>query len=189
MSVEESLRKRRSVRAFGTGSLSLQDLSQLLWAAQGVTDPLGLRSAPSAGALYPLTLFLVAGDVARLPAGLYRYTPSSHALEPVQTGDLRGGMVDAALHQDWMRGVPITLVVTAHYSRTTSKYGDRGVRYVHIESGHVAQNVYLQATALNLGTTIVGAFRDEQLKAALGLPNDAHPICLLPIGRPAEASR
>ena len=189
MPLEEALRTRRSVRSFGDGPVPLQDLSQLLWAAQGTTDPTGLRAAPSAGALYPLVVYAVAGNVASLPAGLYRYDPSAHALSLVQAGDRRAELSGAALRQDWIGGAAVSLVVAALFRRTTAKYGDRGVRYVHMEAGHVAQNIYLQATALHLGTTVVGAFQDDRLNAVLGLPADEDPLCILPVGRPAAAGR
>jgi len=184
--LERTLRLRRSVRAFDKRALTLRELSQLLWAAQGVTDPPGYRTAPSAGALYPLSIYVVVGNVASLSSGIYVYEPSQHRLQRVRGGDARPDLSTAALGQDWIRQAPVSLVIAATYHRTTTKYGDRGRRYVHMEVGHAAQNVYLQATALGLGTTVVGAFRDEQLKSVLSMRKAEEPFCILPVGRPSD---
>jgi SagB-type dehydrogenase family enzyme len=183
MSVEAMLASRRSIRDFRDEAMSLADLAQLVWAAQGVTDPEGYRTAPSAGALYPLELYVVVGDVPGLDQALYRYVPAEHALEPVIDGDLRSGVGRAALDQDWITRAPAILVFAAETARTTRKYGDRGIRYVHIEVGHAAENVYLQAGALGLGTTIVGAFSDDAVKRALRLNAQLEPLAIMPVGR------
>ena len=182
--VEQALLRRRSVREFASEPLSLPAVSQLLWAAQGVTDPDGKRSAPSAGALYPLEVHLVAGAVSGLRPGVYRYDPGEHKLEIRAEGDARARVASAALDQDWVADAPAILVITAVYGRTARKYGERSARYVHIEAGHAAQNVYLQAVALGLGTTLVGAFRDPELAAAVELPSREKPLALLPVGKP-----
>jgi len=183
----EALQRRRSVRAYAPRSLDLQQVAQLLWAAQGCNDPAGLRTAPSAGALYPLELLLVAGDVSGLESGLYRYRPASHSLETLQRGDLRAGLADAAFSQRWLADSPALLVITAIYERTTGKYGTRGRRYVHIEVGHAAQNALLQAAALGLGAAVVGAFEDSVVASLLGVPGGEQPLYLLPVGWPAAA--
>lgn len=182
ISVEEAIKKRRSTRKFGHDNLKFDDVSQLLWAAQGITGRRGFRAAPSAGALYPLELYIVAGDVAGLSAGVYRYRPKKHDLVLVTTGDHRGQLAKAALGQSWVRHAPAVLVFTSVYERTMGKYGERGRRYAHIEVGHAAQNVYLQATARDIGTVMVGAFTDKAVKEALGLPADHEPLGLMPIG-------
>lgn len=182
-SLELALAKRRSIRDYSREPLKLQELSQLLWAAQGVTDPRGLRTAPSAGGLYPLEVYVVAGDIEGLPEGAYKYIPNSHALTMVLEGDRRRDLCDAALGQSWVGNAPATIVITAVYERTTIKYGERGVRYVHIEVGHAAQNLCLQATALNLGAVTVGAFYDDRVKAILNLPDNEQPLYLIPVGR------
>ena len=184
VSVERALAVRRSVRAFAPEPLPLAAVSQLVWAAQGVTDPAGLRTAPSAGALYPLELHLVAGAVSGLRPGVYRYDPGRHQLRLESEGDPRPRVAAAALAQDWVAEAPAIVVLSSVAERTVRKYGERGTRYVHMEVGHAAQNVYLQATALGLGTTMVGAFRDEELARALGLAGDVKPLALLPIGKP-----
>lgn len=183
MTVEAALRSRQSIREFRPGSVTIAEIAQILWAAQGMTDRAGHRTAPSAGALYPLEIVLIAGDVESLPAGLYRYGPHEHALEPGPLGDRRAAAADAALGQGWIADAQAILVVSAVAERTTGKYGRRGVRYIQIEAGHAAQNVYLQVEALGLGTTIVGAFDDDAVAAVAELRRNETPLCLLPVGR------
>jgi SagB-type dehydrogenase family enzyme len=187
VAVERALSLRRSVRAFAPETLPLSNVSQLLWAAQGITDAAGRRTAPSAGALYPLEVYVVAGAVSGMRAGLYRYEAQQHRLALASEGDPRAGVAQAALEQDWLAEAPVIFVLVAVYERTERKYGDRAARYVHMEVGHVAQNVYLQASALGLGTTMVGAFRDAELARVLELPGDAKPLALLPVGKPRQA--
>jgi SagB-type dehydrogenase family enzyme len=182
--VERALQSRRSLRKFAPEPLSLAAASQLLWAAQGITDRKGLRTAPSAGALYPLEILLVAGNLSGVRAGVYRYDPEGHRLLRVLDGDRREHVAEAALDQDWIAEAPAILVIAAVYERTARKYKRRSQRYVHIEAGHAAQNIYLQATALGLGTTMVGAFHDDELARAVGLKRDEEPIGLLPVGKP-----
>lgn len=182
--VERALAARRSVRSFASEPLPLSSSSQLLWAAQGITHPAGLRTAPSAGALYPLELYLVAGRVSELKPGVYRYDPDRRLLVLVREGDRRAQIARAARGQDWIGEAPAILVIAAIYQRTERKYGDRAARYVHMEVGHAAQNVYLQAEALGLGTTMVGAFDDEALARELDLPAHEKPLALLPVGQP-----
>ena len=170
VSIEEALAARRSVRRFGAGSLTIAEIGQLLWAAQGSIGLGGYRTAPSAGATYPLELYLAAGSVEDLLAGLYCYSVHEHDLALLRRGDLRQEVAAAAFHQDWIATAAIVLVIAADYRRTEADYGSRGKRYVHIEAGHVGQNVYLQAVRLGLGTTEVGAFGDRAIKKALGLP-------------------
>ncbi len=181
MSVEEAIKKRRSVREFGRGSLALEDVSQLLWAAQGMTGG-GSRAVPSAGALYPLEIYVVAGNVEGLSPGVYRYRSRNHKLLRVASGERRKSLASAALGQSWVRRAPMVLVIASVYERTTEKYGQRGRRYVHIEVGHAAQNIYLQAAALGLATVLVGAFHDSEVQGALDLPSDHEPLGLMPVG-------
>jgi len=183
MSVEEALSRRRSVREYAAGPLQLAEVSQLLWAAQGVTAEWGGRAAPSAGGLYPLEVLLVAGEVAGLAPGVYRYTPAAHNLALIREGDLRASLAAAALDQQWVSQASTNIVITAIYARTTGKYGDRGVRYVDMEAGHAAQNICLEATALGLGTGTIGAFHDDRVKELLDLAADEIPLYILPVGR------
>lgn len=182
VSLEHALAERRSVREFERGALTLAQVAQLLWAAQGVTHRDGARTAPSAGALYPLELYLAAGEVRDLAAGLYRYVPGKHQLEPVVAVDLRPGLCAAALEQECVAKGAVVFVFTAVERRTTRKYGPRGVRYVHIEVGHAAQNLVLQATALGLGSVTVGAFDDAAVARLLDLPRGETPLYLVPVG-------
>lgn len=183
ISVEEALLSRRSVRDYTGASLTLQEVSQLLWAAQGITAPRGYRTAPSAGALYPLEVYVVAGDVQNLAQAVYHYKPGEHELVRVMDGDKRAELAAAALGQSWVEEGAIDIVLTAFYGRTTRKYGDRGIRYVHIEAGHAAQNLCLQATALELGLVTVGAFSDDRVSEILGLAGDETPLYIIPVGR------
>jgi SagB-type dehydrogenase family enzyme len=184
VAVERALALRRSVREFAPEPLPLATASQLLWAAQGITGPEGHRTAPSAGALYPLEVYLVAGAVSGVRPGVYHYDPRRHRLVLVKEGDARASVARAALDQDWVGEAPAIVVLAGVYQRTARKYRRRAPRYVHMEMGHAAQNVYLQAVALGLGTTIVGAFRDEELARVLGLPERSEPLGLMPVGRP-----
>jgi len=183
LSLEQSLLNRRSIRNYTGEPLTLQELSQLLWAAQGLTDPRGFRAAPSAGGLYPLELYIVAGDVEGLTAGIYRYQPDGHQLVKTGDGDKRAELAGAALGQEWVEEGAVSIVFTAVYERTTGKYGDRGVRYVHMEVGHAAQNLCLQATALGLGAVTVGAFHDNQVSKLLNVPAEEEPLYIIPVGR------
>ena len=183
VSLEQSLLERRSVRNYSGQPLTLEEVSQLLWAAQGITNPAGFRTAPSAGALYPLELYMVAGDVEGLEAGVYRYQPDGHRLAKTLDGDKRAQLAEAVLEQEWVEEGAVDFVFTAVYERTTGKYGERGIRYVHIEVGHAAQNLCLQATALGLGAVTVGAFYDDQVSQVLGLPAEEQPLYVIPVGR------
>jgi len=180
--LEHAFAERRSVREFARGALTLPQVAQLLWAAQGVTHRNGARTAPSAGALYPLELYLVAGEVRDLAPGLYRYVASRHQLEPLAAGDLRRDLCDAALEQECVAEGAVVFVFAAVEPRTTRKYGPRGVRYVHIEVGHAAQNLALQATVLGLGSVTVGAFDDDAVVHLLHLPKGEAPLYLMPVG-------
>ncbi len=182
MSLEEAIQLRRSARKFGRRPPDLEDVSQLLWAAQGITDSGGFRTAPSAGALYPLELYVVAGNVEGLSAGVYRYRPKSHELVHMTSGDLRRPLASAALDQNWVRRAPAVMVITSVYERSMKKYRQRGRRYAHMEVGHAAQNVYLQAAARGLATVLVGAFKDKEVQDVLGLPQDHEPLGLMPVG-------
>jgi SagB-type dehydrogenase family enzyme len=183
VSIEEVLRARRSVREYRSESISIQAVSQLLWAAQGVSGPDGQRTAPSAGALYPLEVYLVAGWVEHLEAGVYRYGPLDHDLRGVVNGDVRGPLAAATGGQPQVGSGAATIAITANYSRTIRKYGDRGVRYVQMEVGHVVENIHLQAIPLGLGTVIVGAFDDSETRRVLSVAESEDVLALMPLGR------
>jgi SagB-type dehydrogenase family enzyme len=182
-SIEKTLLERRSVRTFRDESLTLEETSQLLWSAQGITNPRGYRAAPSAGALYPLETYIVVGNVMELSPGVYRYTPSEHDLRMIQKGDVRGALSKASLGQSSVRNAPLVLVLSAVYRRITSKYGERGIRYTWIEVGHVGQNVSLQAISLGLGSVMIGAFRDDEVKLVMKFGANEDPLYIIPIGR------
>lgn len=173
-----ALTARRSLHEYSTQGLTEHEVGQLLWAAQGVTSPDGLRTAPSAGALYPLTVSVA------LPEGLRRYTPGGHRIERVSSRDVRAPLAEAAVGQTWIGGAPAVFAIAGNIARTAAKYGDRGERYVHLEAGHAAQNLLLQATALGLGGVSVGAFDDDRVGGILGLIDGDQPLYLLPIGHP-----
>ncbi|MHC4340605.1 MAG: SagB/ThcOx family dehydrogenase [Planctomycetota bacterium] len=181
LSLEEALARRRSVRAFDKTPLTRTEIGQLMWAAQGMTGSRGERTAPSAGALYPLELYAITAD------GFFHYQPRGHRLERLRDDDLREKAYETALRQSAIRRAPAVIVVTAVYERTAKKYGEkRSPRYVHMEAGHAAQNILLQAVALGLGAVPIGAFHDDPLRESLGLPADHRPLYLIPVGRPAR---
>ena len=172
MTVEEAIRKRRSVRNYSPKSLSIQQLSQLLFAAQGITGKMygqPLRSTPSAGALYPFEIYLVVNNVQGLSRGIYHYVIRNHELEFIKPGDFSGQITDAGLEQDMLGEADVTFILSAIFDRTRQKYGERGFRYVYIEAGHISQNIYLQAVSLGLGSVGVGAFLDEKVNQLVGI--------------------
>ena len=183
MSVEHALRVRRSVRSYKNDPLNLSEISQILWSAQGITHPRGFRTVPSAGALYPLELYVVAGNIKSLSPAIYRYKPDDHLLLKIVSGDRRSELSRAALRQSAIRKAPAVLLICAVYERTTAKYGQRSMRYVHMEVGHVAQNACLQAIALGLNTVVIGAFQDAEVKMIANLAVEEQPLYIVPIGR------
>lgn len=182
-SVEKALQERRSIRDYQKLPITLSELSQLLWAAQGISGSGGRRTAPSAGALYPLEVYAVIGNVTGLSAGIYLYNPHKHELAGIAAGDSRAALCKAALGQTPVKNAAAVLVFSAVYERTTIKYGERGIRYVHMEAGHAAQNVYLQAVSLDLGTVVIGAFHDEQVRTVLRLSGQEQPLYIMPVGK------
>lgn len=182
ISVEQAIKERRSIRNFKDKPLTLEIVSQLLWAGQGVTNEEGLRAAPSAGATYPIELYVVVGKVIGLDAGVYKYDCGTHALLQVSDGDKRAELSDATLGQPSVRIGQIDIVICGVYERTGTKYGARAERYVCMEAGHVAQNIYLQGVALGLGTVTVGAINDEEIRRVIGNKLDERPLYVMPIG-------
>lgn len=177
MSLEETILRRRSIRSFTPKELSLEQISQILWATQGITERVrGFRAAPSAGATYPLEIYLIKGD------GVFHYNVRNHSLKKTGGNDVRNEIVWAAWGQSFIKQAPISIVICAVRSRTTSRYGRRGNRYVDIEVGHAAENLHLQAVALGLASVPIGAFTDSEVKRILGLPRDTDPIYIIPVG-------
>jgi SagB-type dehydrogenase family enzyme len=188
MSVEEAIVRRRSVRDFSREPLPLGALSQILWAAQGITDSdAGFRAAPSAGALYPLELYVVVRKegVEGLPEGVYHYEPKGHGLTLIKDGNFTSDLEAATWDQEIVKEAAATIVMTGVFSRTAAKYGRRGSQYVFQESGHAAQNVFLQAAALGIGTVVMGAFSESAVRRVIGIGSDERPLYVQPIGAPA----
>jgi SagB-type dehydrogenase family enzyme len=180
VTVEQALWYRRSVRAFADESLSMKQVGQLLWAAQGLNRGLAGRTAPSAGATYPMELYLVAGKVKGLKPGVYHYGIDGHSLVLMQDGDHRAELAEAALGQKSIVTAPVVLVLAAEFGRTAKRYAERAPRYVYMEAGHVGENVHLQSEALGLGTVMIGAFQDDRVKKFLGIRQE--PLYIMPVG-------
>ncbi len=179
LSLEAALDRRRSIRSFTNEALTAEQIGQLVWAAQGITDPQGFRTAPSAGALYPLECYVATA------AGVFHYEPGPHRLQPRVAEDLRAALAGAALNQSAIREAPAVVVITAVYERTALKYGEfRARRYAMLEAGHAAQNVLLEAVAIGLGAVPIGAFDDGRVARLLGLEDREAPLYLMPVGHP-----
>lgn len=184
-SIEEALQKRRSIREYRNEPLTLSQVSQILWAAQGISEPrFGGRTAPSAGALYPLEIYLAVRKAENLEPGVYHYLPANHCLEKILKNEVSAKLAAAALDQAFIMEAPVILIITGVYERTKQKYGERGIRYVHLEAGHAAQNVCLEAQSLKLGTVTVGAFDDKTVQKILNLSSKETPLYFMPIGKP-----
>jgi SagB-type dehydrogenase family enzyme len=194
ISLEETILRRRSVRRYRKEPLDLSQLSQILWSAQGVTGSRGFRAAPSAGATYPLEIFVVVGEQSvvikeakqapeELQAGIYHYEPDSHSLSLGKASDLRPDLARATMDQEFIIDAPAAVVICALYHRTSCRYGRRAERYVHMEVGHTGENIHLQAVALGLATVEVGAFQDEEVREVLGLEEQFKPLYVMPVGR------
>jgi len=183
VTLEETLKERRSIREFSEEPLTSQEVSQLLWAMQGITEKSGKRTAPSAGALYPLEIYLLCGNVKNIAAGVYKYNPFKHQILKIKEGDKREEISYASLGQPWVKNASVNFIIAAVYERTTRKYGEKGIRYVHIEVGHAAQNLLLQATALRIGAVPVGAFDENEVRKVIGLKNNEQPLYIISVGR------
>ncbi|MEM2112425.1 MAG: SagB/ThcOx family dehydrogenase [Candidatus Bathyarchaeia archaeon] len=192
LTVEETILLRRSIREYTSNPVNLSDLAMILWAAYGITEPnLGFKATPSAGATYPLEVYVVIGEIGVkskegfLGGGVYRYEPDSHSLLLVKSGDYRRELMEAALGQSWVSEAPLNIVICAVFERTASVYGERGrIRYVPMEAGHAGQNIYLMATALNYGTVVVGAFYDELVSKVIDAKPEEKPLYIIPVGVP-----
>ncbi|MDD5282233.1 MAG: SagB/ThcOx family dehydrogenase [Candidatus Omnitrophica bacterium] len=177
VSLEEAIAKRRSVRNFKVNNLSLSEISQLLWAAQGITDPQsGLRASPSAGALYPMEIYIINAD------GYFQYIPQKHILKVLSLDDLKDQLSAASLGQASVKNAPMSIIICGVPERITKKYKERGIRYMYIEAGHIAQNIHLEAVALGLGSVPIGAFDDNKVRSILTLPEDQMPLYIIPVG-------
>jgi SagB-type dehydrogenase family enzyme len=182
ITVEEALVKRRSIREYTDKPLSLQEVSQLFFAAQGITGKLYgtlLRTAPSAGALYPFEIYLIVNNVNATKRGIYHYSPLDHSIVLIKEGDFRKELMQASLSQEMMRDAGIVIVLSAIFDRMRSKYGERGYRYVYMEAGYISQNIYLQATSLGLGSVVVGAFIDKDINNLIGVDGKKEAVIAL----------
>ncbi|MBI4833829.1 MAG: SagB/ThcOx family dehydrogenase [Planctomycetes bacterium] len=183
LSLEETLSLRRSVRTFKDEALTDTQIGQILWAADGLSAPVETRAnrtAPSAGAIYPVELYAVTKD------GIYKYNLVSHSLKLIEAGDNREELSKACLGQGCVKSAPLSIIISGDYKKCSGKYRDRAQRYVDIEAGHIAQNIHLQAVALELGSVPVGAFQDDQVKALLNLPDNEYPVYIIPVGHPKK---
>ena len=195
--LEEAIAWRRSIREYKDEPITIENLSMLLWAAQGLTEfKYGFRSAPSAGGTYPLEVYVsisgkgvLVNGAEYLPSGSYKYYGFDHSIKLIKSGDVREDLAKASLNQEWVRKAPVSLVVFAVYERTMKVYGQRGEKYVHMEDGHVGQNIYLMVTALNLGAVVIGAFHDEQVKDTMGVEENEQPLYVIPVGVSKEPYR
>ncbi len=183
MSVEKALTQRRSIRSYRQAPLNLQEVSQLLWAAQGINNERGFRTAPSAGATYPLDMFVMVNNVGGLAKGIYKYLPHKNQLEMIHRNDVAQELARAALSQAMITDAGMVLIFAAVFERTTQRYDERGIRYVYNEVGHAGQNVHLQAAALNLGTVVIGAYRDQEVEEVLNLDEQYKVLYLMPVGK------
>lgn len=183
MSLEETMVLRRSIRSYLDLPLSIHELSQLLWAAQGINNERGFRTAPSAGATFPLEMFVVVNNVENLDKGIYHYHPQGHQMTFIRSVDVAEPLFTACLSQSMILDSGAILVFAAIYERTTARYGERGVRYIYNEVGHASQNVHLQAAALDLGTVVIGAYRDDEVEEILQLGDEYRVLYLMPVGK------
>ena len=184
MPIEQTLQKRRSIRSYSDKPLTLQEISQLAWSAQGISDERsGFRTAPSAGATYPMEIYLLVTGLADVADGVYRYNNRKHTLEKKINGDMRQNLFEVSLRQPSITNAPVVMVITGVLERTEQRYGQRALRYVYMEAGHVAQNVYLQGVVLDVGTVVIGAFQDEGVSRVMELEDGEHPLYIMPLGK------
>ncbi|MBI5680401.1 MAG: SagB/ThcOx family dehydrogenase [Methanobacterium sp.] len=191
MSVEQAIHDRRSVRKYTNESLTLNDVSQLLWAAYGVTEASkNFKTVPSGGHTYPLEIYLIVGNgsVKGLDSGFYHYVPQNHSLEKILDGDLREKFAKASHNQLWIKEAPVNIVITGNDDKMMNKYKDNklSIRFVDIEAGHSGQNIYLQAQAMNLATVAIGSFYEDQVINILHLPSNERIIYSFPVGHSAK---
>ena len=178
VSLEQSLHDRRSAREYAATPLTLDEIGQLLWAGQGITDDDGHRTAPSAGARYPLELYAVTATE------LMHYLPAGHRVEQRADTTILGALPEAAFDQEFVGNAPLVVVIAADPARTEQEYGAMAGDLVQREAGHAAQNILLQATALGLVAVPVGGFDPATVEGLLALPPDQAVQYLIPIGRP-----
>ena len=177
LSLEYALTERRSLRSYEEGPLNLAEISQILWAGQGISHPRGYRTAPSAGAIYPMSLYIFLED------GIYRYEPKAHAMERLDEEDRRRELAAAALGQSSISSAPMVVVIVADVQKSAAKYQERAVRYCDMEAGHIGQNIALQAEVMGLGVVTIGAYDDKAVGKILDLPSKMRVCYVIPVGR------
>ena len=183
VSVEETLLRRRSVREYLPGTLSLSEISQLLWSAYGITSEDGFRTAPSAGGLFPLRIYLASANIEGLAAGLYKYNSGEHALELKKEGPVIDQITAATFFQDYISGAAAVLIISADYTGPNKEYGEQGPKFTWMDLGHLGQNVHLQAVALDIGTVAVAAVRPGEIEKIVGTPPEEEVLYLMPLGK------
>lgn len=183
VSIEQALKERRSIRKYKNEPITLEQAAQLLWAAQGITSAQGFRTAPSAGALYPLEIYVAVGNVVNLPAGIYHYLPAEQSLEKLSDKDVRPELATTTGEASTVKDGAMDIIIVGEYMKPVQKYGERGKQFVHMEAGHVSENIYLQAVSLKLGTVAIGGFNDDAVKRILNLSKTAHPLYIMPVGK------
>ena len=177
VSIEKALLERRSIRSYKEEPLTLNDLSQVLWAAQGITEPKkGLRAAPSPRAVYLLEIYVLPGNVTDLPMGTYRYEPQGHELVKTADGNKKAELFQAA-GQAPIKNAPLALVITGLSEKTQNP------AWMYLEAGHAAENVYLQSVSLKLGTVAMAGFKEDEVRKVLNLPEKERVIYIMPIGK------
>jgi SagB-type dehydrogenase family enzyme len=183
MTLNEALTLRRSVRSYSEAPLSLPEISQLLWSAQGITNESGFRTAPSAGATFPIEMYLLVNNALELTKGVYHFDPFTNTLDLISSEDLSAPLTRASLSQAMISDASVVLIFGAVFERTGARYGERGERYVYNEIGHASQNVHLQVAAMGLGTVVIGAFRDDEVEKVLNLGEEIRVLYLMPVGK------
>ena len=181
--IEEALFKKRSIAKYKNVPITCSDLSQVLWASQGIAESKDPKKSPSTEALFPLEVYAIIANVIGIPAGIYQYRPHTNELVRIAAGDMRNEIAKAALGRKSVRTAPAVIVVSAVYVRTTSKLGEKGIRYAHMEAGHAAQNISLQAVALNLGSVMIGSFHESDLKKIMHMDDREQPMYIIPVGK------
>ncbi len=187
MSVEQAINDRRSVRRYTNESLTLQDVSQLMWAAQGITDnKTKFRTVPSGGHTFPLEVYILVGknSVKGLNEGVYHYNPFNNTLEQILGNDVRPELSQAANGQPWVKEAPVDIIITGNYQKMIDKYKDEklSTRFVDMEAGHAGQNIYLESESLNLATVALGSFKDDQVHQILNIPSNENTLYIYPVG-------
>ncbi len=184
LTVEEALQQRRSIRSFQDSYLTMDELGQILWAAQGITDDNYKRTAPSAWATYPLEIYVAVNNVEDIHQWVYYYDNKNHELKRIVKGNVSDELTSAALGQSFVGDAAVNFIIAGKYERTTLRYSDRWKQYVHMEVGHVGQNIYLQCEALDLWTVAIGAFNDEEVRQILDVWKEKTPFYIMPVWKP-----